>query len=84
MVEQDKLVREGGWREGRTPLLQIPRLMGSTLGFIAFGHVARAVALRVSISARWPSNTFMLAWVARSALDLGSRKLRAKPSLTVK
>ena len=27
-------------------LLQIPRLMGQTLGFIAFGHVARAVATR--------------------------------------
>ncbi len=46
VIEQDRLVREGRWREGRTPLLQIPRLMGSTLGFIAFGHVARAVALR--------------------------------------
>ena len=46
VIEQDRLVREGRWREGRTPLLQHPRLMGSTLGFIAFGHVARAVALR--------------------------------------
>ncbi len=46
VIEQDKLVREGRWREGRTPLLKTPRLMGSTLGFIAFGHVARAVALR--------------------------------------
>ena len=27
-------------------LLQIPRLMGQTLGLIAFGHVARAVAMR--------------------------------------
>ncbi|HEY0419211.1 MAG TPA: C-terminal binding protein [Acetobacteraceae bacterium] len=46
VVNQDKLVREGRWREGRTPLLQIPRLMGLTLGFVAFGHVARAVAMR--------------------------------------
>ena len=45
-VEQDRLVREGRWREGRTPLLQMPRLMGLTLGLIAFGHVARAVARR--------------------------------------
>ena len=46
VIVQDKLVREGRWREGRTPLLQIPRLMGQTLGLIAFGHVARAVARR--------------------------------------
>ncbi len=46
VIGQDKLVRDGRWREGRTPLLQIPRLMGQTLGLIAFGHVARAVAKR--------------------------------------
>ncbi len=46
LVEQDRMVREGRWREGRPQLLQIPRLIGQTLGFIAFGHVARAVALR--------------------------------------
>src|SRR5262252_3831204 len=46
LVEQDKMVREGRWREGRPQLLKIPRLMGQTLGFIAFGHVARAVAAR--------------------------------------
>jgi D-3-phosphoglycerate dehydrogenase len=46
VIGQDKLVREGRWRQGRTPLLQIPRLMGQTLGLIAFGHVARAVAKR--------------------------------------
>jgi D-3-phosphoglycerate dehydrogenase len=46
LVAQDRLVREGRWREGRPMLLQIPRLMGQTLGFVAFGHVARAVALR--------------------------------------
>ncbi len=33
------MVREGRWREGRPALLQIPRLMGQTLGLIAFGHV---------------------------------------------
>jgi len=27
-------------------LLQLPRLMGQTLGFVAFGHVARATAVR--------------------------------------
>ncbi|MEJ0068378.1 MAG: NAD(P)-dependent oxidoreductase [Pseudomonadota bacterium] len=46
LVSQDKLVREGRWREGRPALYQFPRLMGQTLGLISFGHVARAVALR--------------------------------------
>jgi D-3-phosphoglycerate dehydrogenase len=46
VIEQDRLVREGRWQEGRPALLKIPRLMGQTLGFIAFGHVARAVAKR--------------------------------------
>ena len=46
VVEQDQMVRQGRWREGRPALLKIPRLMGQTLGFIAFGHVARLVALR--------------------------------------
>jgi D-3-phosphoglycerate dehydrogenase / 2-oxoglutarate reductase len=45
-IEQDRIVREGRWREGRPALLQVPRLMGQTLGLIAFGHVARAVAKR--------------------------------------
>ena len=46
VIEQDRMVREGRWREGRPALLKIPRLTGQTLGFIAFGHVARAVAVR--------------------------------------
>jgi D-3-phosphoglycerate dehydrogenase len=46
VIEQDRMVREGRWREGRPALLEIPRLMGQTLGLIAFGHVARAVAKR--------------------------------------
>ena len=46
LVVQDRLVRQGRWKEGRPMLLEIPRLMGQTLGFIAFGHVARAVAMR--------------------------------------
>jgi D-3-phosphoglycerate dehydrogenase / 2-oxoglutarate reductase len=45
-IEQDRMVREGKWREGRPALLKIPRLLGQTLGLIAFGHVARAVAKR--------------------------------------
>ena len=45
-IEQDRMVREGRWTEGRPQLLQVPRLLGLTLGFIAFGRVARAVAER--------------------------------------
>jgi D-3-phosphoglycerate dehydrogenase len=48
VVEQDRMVREGRWKEGRPALLKIPRLMGQTLGFIAFGRVARAVAARAA------------------------------------
>ena len=46
VVEQDRMVREGRWKEGRPALYQVPRLMGQTLGFIAFGHIPRAVAAR--------------------------------------
>src|SRR5882724_11928469 len=46
LTTMDRLVREGRWREGRPLLYQFPRLMGQTLGFVAFGHVARAVAVR--------------------------------------
>ena len=46
VVDQDRMVREGRWKEGRPALYQYPRLMGLTLGFIAFGHIPRAVAAR--------------------------------------
>ena len=46
LIEQDRMVREGRWKEGRPALLQVPRLMGQTLGFIAFGRVARALSAR--------------------------------------
>lgn len=45
-IEQDRMVREHRWAEGRPALLQIPRLMGQTLGLISFGRTARAVARR--------------------------------------
>ncbi|MCO6417107.1 C-terminal binding protein [Siccirubricoccus sp. KC 17139] len=48
LVEQDKLVRDGRWKEGRPALYKYPRLMGQTLGFISFGRVARAVARRAA------------------------------------
>jgi len=46
LLTMDRLVREGRWAEGRPMLYRFPRLMGQTLGFVAFGHVARAVAVR--------------------------------------
>jgi D-3-phosphoglycerate dehydrogenase len=45
-IEQDRMVREGRWGDGRPQLLKVPRLMGSTLGFVAFGRVARLTAMR--------------------------------------
>ncbi len=47
-IEQDRMVREGRWGEGRPQLLKIPRLMGQTLGFVSFGRVARATARRAA------------------------------------
>lgn len=46
LVVQDRLVRDGRWSEGRPMLSEFPRLWGQTLGLVAFGHVARAVAVR--------------------------------------
>jgi D-3-phosphoglycerate dehydrogenase / 2-oxoglutarate reductase len=46
LVAMDRFVRDARWTEGRPLLSQYPRLMGQTLGFVAFGHVARAVAVR--------------------------------------
>jgi D-3-phosphoglycerate dehydrogenase len=40
------MVRESRWTEGRPQVLKVPRLQGQTLGFIAFGRVARATAAR--------------------------------------
>ena len=37
----DAYVRDGRWSEGRPLLSNYPRLMGQTLGFVSFGHVAR-------------------------------------------
>jgi D-3-phosphoglycerate dehydrogenase / 2-oxoglutarate reductase len=45
-IEQDRMVRSGHWSDGRPQLNVVPRLMGLTLGLIAFGRVARAVAER--------------------------------------
>ncbi len=42
----DKYSRDERWGEGRPYLNQFPRLFGQTLGFVSFGHVARATAIR--------------------------------------
>ena len=44
----DRMVKDGRWKEARPYLYQFPRLRGQTLGFISFGHIARATALRAA------------------------------------
>ena len=44
----DEMVRTGRYGEGRPYLNQFPRLYGQTLGFVSFGHVARATAIRAA------------------------------------
>src|SRR5437763_1015052 len=46
LTTMDRFVREGRWKDGRPLLHRFPRLMGQTLGLVAFGHVARGVAPR--------------------------------------
>ncbi|MCP4099443.1 MAG: C-terminal binding protein [Planctomycetaceae bacterium] len=46
VLEQDRMVREGRWQQGRAQLMQIPRLFGQSLGLLGFGRVARAVCRR--------------------------------------
>src|SRR5258708_17340893 len=48
LVVQDQLVRKGEWTNARPMLYQIPPLLGTHLGFVAFGHVARAVSRRAA------------------------------------
>ncbi len=44
--EMDQISATERWFEGRPILSNVPRLMGQTLGLIAFGNVARCVARR--------------------------------------
>ena len=46
LITQDHIVRSGRWLEARPMLNQFPRLMGTTLGFVAFGNIPRAVSRR--------------------------------------
>jgi len=43
---QDKIAREGRWYEGRPLLNDTPRLIGQTLGVLAYGNVAEATVRR--------------------------------------
>ena len=40
------MVTSNRWSEGRPLLIEFPRMWGQTLGFISFGHVAKATAVR--------------------------------------
>ncbi len=42
----EKMVAEGDWYQGRPLLNHVPRLMGQTLGLLAFGNVGRCTARR--------------------------------------
>lgn len=42
----ETLIASGDWFKGRAVLSEVPRLMGTTLGLVAFGNVARCVARR--------------------------------------
>ncbi|MCB1684808.1 MAG: C-terminal binding protein [Pseudomonadales bacterium] len=42
----DTMARSGDWYKGRPLLNHVPRLMGQTLGLLAFGNVARCTAKR--------------------------------------
>jgi D-3-phosphoglycerate dehydrogenase len=46
LIEQDRIVREGRWPEGRLALSQHARLRGQTLGFVSFGNIPRLVTKR--------------------------------------
>ena len=46
LYEMRTWIRAGRWSEGHPHMRNFPRLFGQTLGLIAFGNVARAVARR--------------------------------------
>ncbi|MEA3217139.1 MAG: hypothetical protein QOJ19_3295 [Acidimicrobiia bacterium] len=48
IVEQDEMVRDERWFQGRPQLSHLPRLWGRTLGLVSFGNVARATARRAA------------------------------------
>ncbi|MGQ4809791.1 Hydroxypyruvate reductase [Candidatus Entotheonellaceae bacterium PAL068K] len=46
LIEQDRIVRQGRWPEGRLELSKHARLQGQTLGFISFGNIPRLITKR--------------------------------------
>ena len=44
----ENMVRSGDWFQGRPLLSRVPRLLGQTLGLLAFGSVARCTARRAA------------------------------------
>jgi D-3-phosphoglycerate dehydrogenase len=48
IVEQDEMVRDERWSEGRPQLSHLPRKWGRVLGLVSFGNVARATARRAA------------------------------------
>lgn len=46
LTTMNNFARDGRWGEGRPLLSRYPRIMGQTLGFISFGHTARATSIR--------------------------------------
>ena len=46
--QMDQMVRDGDWFKGRPLLNDTPRLLGQTLGLVAFGNVARCTARRAA------------------------------------
>lgn len=44
VIPLDRAVREGRWGEGRKYMKPMPRVVGDTLGLIAFGNIPRLVA----------------------------------------
>jgi D-3-phosphoglycerate dehydrogenase len=43
-IPLDRAVREGRWADGRRYMKPMPRVVGDTLGLVAFGNIARLVA----------------------------------------
>ncbi len=43
-IPLDRAVRENRWRESRTYMSPMPRVVGDTLGLVAFGNIPRLVA----------------------------------------
>ena len=48
LPQVQKMAVDGRWSEARPMLYEFPRLIGQTLGFVSFGHVARATSLRAA------------------------------------